>query len=375
MTNVSLIQKNHKGVILDIGNYDSWDAEGVAFCCAFSEPEDAKRIFLFYTGTKSKSWHNSAIGLATSSDGYLFTKQGKGPVFEGQKNSFCNGVVSTPAVFRFKNRYWMIFSGRRSKNDAMRLGLASADDPTGPWELVRELIRPKYFWEGCDIDNGPGIMVLGEEIFAFYSNITITYIEYVHRWLERLRRRARAHTSLKAGLSPFYPLWLQPGLNRELTPYMKRRIGMLKLRINGIGRADVEVYRCPWNPLTHLSNSLGSWNESSFCPGYIKIGDAHLMFTANSSYSVGYPYRQYVGVAQSNSPAFPKEKCRVDLLINGPSEKFALLAPIQPKSEVALDTPSPLIDPRDGSVHLYYAIMDRSDNVWRVASTQLDVIT
>jgi len=359
LLNKGMIAKNmrvdHAGIVVDVDN-ERWDSGSAGFCSAFREDVEDQKIYLYYTGSNKPYCYASDIGLATSTDGHTFLKHTKSPVLERQKGTFCSFWASTPAVFKYKNRYWMVLSGKRFSRDNMRIGLAYADDPIGPWKVIKELLKPQKSWEGCDIDNGPGVIVEDEEIYVFYSNFSMTYREY----LSRLLSQGRIGAVLSKQILPRH--------SRSLTKYLRRRIGIFKLRINSV--KNIDVHRYLHNPLAHLNGPDGSWNESSFCPGCIKLIDDYILFTANSRYS-NSPFNQYIGMVSSHQATFKTLIQPPRKIIKGNSDKFDIMAPYKLKRELALDTPSPIIDSNMNSINIYYAVSDRFDNKWRVALTSL----
>lgn len=334
--NIPFWSKNrvHHGIVLDTSS-KGFDRGSVTSGSVFVDQDDPNNLFLFYSGASDATWSHSAIGLATSSDGFEFRRVGKGPVLEGPRDSFCFKEALAPAVTRVGNRFYMIFSGKPSPMSYRRLGVAYADDPRGPWNIIGELIKPESLWEGRDLDNGPSIVKLNNEtILVYYSNIT----SFPRRDIFTLLRR--------------YPI---------------RRIGILKVRLRGASMSSIQVYKFSGNPLKHLNGPKGSWNESVFCPGYLQLGSKHFLFPTTSTYSTGFPYKQCIGFAVNSSPYFSRGTTLLEKLIDGPSEK--LLINSQIKSEIALDTPSPLLKTDKKELFLYYSVMDRSDGVWKVALT------
>lgn len=307
--------KKHFGIILE--PTQDFDAGASTFCCLFKETNERK-FYLFYTASVDIQWTKASIALAESQDGINFHKLG--PILS-------IGVQSvTPAVFKALDRYYMVFAFKPSKLKGRRLAIAVSDDPRGPWKVVQQLIKPKLEWEGRDIDIGPSIAPLNpNEFLVYYSNV-----------------------SNKLSIKQF--------ISR---PILHRQIGILKLKI-----LEHEIYfeRYPKNPLGHLNGPRGSWNESIFCPGYLHIQDEHYLLPSASTYSIGFPYRQYIGLIKNSTPFFEKPASK-DILIDGPEMKSQILP--KAKSEIALDTPSPFI--RGNEMWLYYSAMDRADNVWKTA--------
>lgn len=325
----------HHGVVLDVsqGGFD----KGAATSGSIFIDDDSDTIFMFYTGAQDVQWSHTAIGLATSKDGLKFEKVSNDPILEGSSASFCYREALTPVVTRIQNKFYMVFTGKPSSESFRRLGIAYADDPKGPWQIIGELIRPTYLWEGQEIDNGLSLVKLTQDEFlVFYSSIMSWKVYDVFTILRR------------------YPI---------------RRIGIAKVKIRGTSMSSIEVHRFSNRPLKHLNGQKGSWNESLFCPGYMKLRGTHFLFPATSTYSVGFPYKQYIGLVSSDSPFFLKHRCHIEKLIDGPSEKFSISPSI--KGEIALDSPSPVF--KKGMLFLYYSLADRANEIWKVALTTFNL--
>jgi len=332
------VTRVHHGIVLD-ASLDGFDKGAATFGSIFVDSEDPSILYLFYAGAVDVEWSQSAIGLATSNDGFEFKKIGKNPVLEGSPESFCHRNVLTPVVARVRNRFYMIFSGSSVPHSSRRIGIAYADDPKGPWHILKELIKPSYLWEGNDIDNGPSLLKFDDEtIMVYYSSLTSP--------------------------KPFDVFNLFRG-------YPVRRIGILKVRIRGTSPSSIEALRLRGSPLKHLNGKKGSWNESLFCPGYIQLNNMHYLFPAGSTYSIGLPYKQYIGVVTCNSPYFHKKGSKILKLIDGSVEKSQIL-PHQ-KGEITLDTPAPFMNWQERKLFLYYSIADKTDEVWKIALTTFNL--
>lgn len=340
-SNLSLKNKIHYGIVLNV-SLDGFDKGSVAFGSIFINEDDRHRVFLFYSGAQDAQWSHSTIGLAVSNDAFEFRKMGSNPVLEETPRSFCYKEALTPAVTQVGNRFYMLFSGKPSLKAPRRIGIAYSDDPKGPWRIIGELIKPSYFWEGNGIDNGSSIVKIDDETIAvYYSSLMSPKAYDIFTFLRR------------------YPI---------------RRIGILKVRIRGTSRSSIEAMRFSGNPLKHLNGPKGSWNESVYCPGYIKLNDTHYLFPSASTYSVGFPYKQYIGMVTDDSPYFQKEPSRTEKLIDGPSEKSQIIPNI--KSEIALDTPAPYLDIEKQKLFLYYSVADRiraRNEIWKIALTTFDL--
>ena len=328
----------HHGVVLDTSR-SGFDSGAACYGSIFAQEDDPEKLFLFYAGAQDTQWTHSTIGLAVSNDAFNFQKISSNPILESSSNSFCHKEALSPVVTRVGNRFYMVLSGKPVAKTSRRIGIAYADDPKGPWRIIGELIKPTQFWEGNAIDNGPSIVKLDDEtILLYYSSILSPRAFDVRAILRR---------------------------------YWIRRIGVSKVRIRGPSLSSIEAMRFSGNPLKHLNGPKGSWNESVFCPGYIKLNDTHYLFPAASTYSVGFPYKQYIGMVTSNSPYFPKETSKTRKLIDGPSEKTKIIRNI--KSEIALDTPSPYLHVEKHKLFLYYSVADRANGIWKIALTTFDL--
>lgn len=328
----------HHGILLDVSQR-GFDTKGASFGSVFTNEDEPKRVFLFYSGAQNSQMLKSKIGLAVSANGLKFGKEGRDPILEGTPGSFCYAQALTPAVIRINNRFYMIYSGKSSLGSCRRIGIAYADDPKGPWHIIGEILKPTHLWEGVHIDNGPTLVKLDETTFlVFYSNITTPHKLDI---FARLRR---------------YPI---------------RRIGVAKIRIRGPSLSQIEVNKLSANPLKHLNEARGGWNESVFCPGYFHLNEMHYLIPAASTYSIGFPYKQYIGIASSNTPFFNKSQTNIEKLIDGPSEKSQIIPNI--KSQITLDSPSPLVIKDKGKLFLYYSVADRADYIWKIALTTFDL--
>ncbi|MEM2488264.1 MAG: hypothetical protein QXR44_06690 [Thermoproteota archaeon] len=99
-------------------------------------------------------------------------------------------------------------------------------------------------------------------------------------------------------------------------------------------------------------------------PLYVKTAMLHLDKSGACAYSVGFPYKQYIDLIIGSSLLFRRPK-KFTILIDEPKEKEQIIPGI--RSEIALDTPCPIIV--GDKLHLYYAVMDRADKIWRTALT------
>jgi len=327
----SLWQK-HGGVVLRPCE-DGFDSGGSAFACAFVDEDDPGTIYLYYSGASDKRWTHAAIGLAVSHDGVSFTKLSSlNPILDGSTVDFNSSESVTPAVVRLRSHYYMFFAGSSMSGfirHRRKIAVAYADDPTGPWRVLRIVAKPEGYWEGSSIDLGPCVAKVGQdEVLLYYSNLPSA-------------------------------IFFQSG-------WCRRRVGILKVRVNSPKSITVGRYRR--NPLRHLNGTRGSPSESLFCPGYLLLEHRHCLMPSMSTYSAGFPYRQCIGIFSDDSPYFESPSA-VTVVLDGEAEAKVAL----PKARIGigLDSPSPVV--KNGKVYLYYSIVDRHEGTWMTAVSIADM--
>ena len=311
--------RQHLGVVLHPSD-EGFDRGGATFACIITDPSN-KYDYLYYTGSTDATWTKASIGVAKRQDGVCFQRYSGNPLISIGDQSV------TPSVFRTPEKYWMVFAFRPKMRSGRRLGIATADDPLGPWEFVDDLIVSRDPWEGGSIDIGPSLAKLNEqEYLIYYSNVPNNGL-----------RNAILHGR-----------------------HWRRRIGILRLFVSG---SKVRAERWTENPLDHLNGARGAWNESLFCPGYFVFGDKHYLLPAAATYSVGFPYRQYIGSVEDSSPYFESPNI-IRPLVSGTELGRNIIAGL--RGEIALDSPCPVLRSKD-RVWLYYSVMDRDDGLWKTA--------
>lgn len=296
---------------------------GIIFQHGFSSvhKESDSEFYLYYSFRREHKMP-SYIGVAFSKDGLHFTNLNIS-VFENQKQ-FNLFHVATPAVIKINTLYIMVFSGRHRKFDPLSLYLAVSKQPTGPFKIVNRLLRPHFINESFWIDNGPGIARLGENRFIIYYSNT------------------------------------QMALSDFIRGYIKRKIFALEMIIE---RTDPLLFKTRrLNTLNVLNGKRGEWNESLFCPGYVKWKGKHYLFPAAGIYSVKPLVSQSIGLFESSNPLFTNYIFKMRL-INGSLERKKIYP--RCKGEIALDTPSPIFVGND--LYLYFSIADRKEGKWMTA--------
>lgn len=274
-----------------------------SFASAFKE--DSK-TYLFYSCAQKKDFSVSSIKIAESQDGINFNEN---------RTFLITGLSSvTPCVFKHKNRFYMVFA---SGTNGRRLMLASSDNLCDGWIVEKVLAEPRKFWEGHSIDNGTRAFKFEEEsrkeMVNSFGRFSIYYSNVGRNWL---------------ACKLFGTRWFS------------RKLGILELDISTLGTVAT---KSALNPLAYLNGKRGSWNESLFCASQFDYGSKKFLVSAASNYSVN-PSRQYIGISEDYG--------EWQILIEAPTN-------------FALDTPCPLVI--DDKLYLYYAVMNRKDQVWKTA--------
>jgi predicted GH43/DUF377 family glycosyl hydrolase len=116
--------------ILTPGEPGSWDDLLVMNACIL---EHNDTIYLFYTGYAKNMI--KAVGLATSTDGYHFTKFEGNPILEADNTGFDAYGVSQAEVFREDSLWVLYYNARETAGFGMgpSIGRAIALSLHGPW--------------------------------------------------------------------------------------------------------------------------------------------------------------------------------------------------------------------------------------------------
>lgn len=116
--------------ILSAGDSVAWDALGV------HTPEIVFHnniFYLFYTGSRVPG--SKAIGLATSNDGFHFTKFTDNPVLAPDNKGFDAYSTGPPRIVKVDTGWLMYYNAMEVAgfNPGPYIGMARANDLTGPW--------------------------------------------------------------------------------------------------------------------------------------------------------------------------------------------------------------------------------------------------
>ena len=154
------------GRVLSPGAGGAWDS---TYTYAPSIVFHENQFHLFYTGA-FPSTRNVAIGYATSSDGISFVKHNSNPVFEGPNNS-SEPRLHSPVVRVSDSGQWEMYLSQQgiSSFHGPNIWRATADNPTGPWELDSSPIYEADS-QGWDAQVNPrSVLSDGQSIKLYYD--------------------------------------------------------------------------------------------------------------------------------------------------------------------------------------------------------------
>lgn len=297
-----------------------WMAKSVAF-------QKVVEDRLFFTGESlSRRWQ---MGVAESRRG-AFREPRKVELVGG--GEFFETIA--PSVLKASDRYVLVFAGRRRRLDNRKIFLATAKTLDGPWVVEEASYSSRKAWEGRAIDLGPGSFLEDGSALFFYSTA-----------FPRVRQIAASFAR-----SPHLPTL------SNLMRYEKRGIGILRVSA-----------RAPYTlkgsdaPLP-LSCASGPTPDSVFCPGYAALGGRHFFFMACSDYSRGFPFDQWIGVVESDSPPSKwdsGQKIRPIITSEHLPPQFAKCS--------AFDSPDP-VHLGGGVLRVYFSAMSRKKGRWNILS-------
>ena len=150
--------------VLDIGEADSWDDEGVTNPCVLFEDGVFKMWYTGYDGTEY------GVGYATSQDGIIWSKADSvNPILEkGSGDSFECGYVFRPKVVKYKDEYIMLYGGH---NGAVHVDMGCAKSPDGITWTKKDSLNPvmtqNFRWEECQVGAG-AILAVNECLNLWY---------------------------------------------------------------------------------------------------------------------------------------------------------------------------------------------------------------
>jgi predicted GH43/DUF377 family glycosyl hydrolase len=148
--------------VLSVGPYESWDERGVADPYVI---RSGREYYMFYLGMDRAQ--RQRIGVAMSRDGVKWEKLRSNPILElGEYGAFDERGLGEPAVWGSRGYYWMLYTGR-DRNEVRRLGLARSRDGAR-WEKLPMVIAGEHAWDSkviCD----PTVIASGDRVTVWFG--------------------------------------------------------------------------------------------------------------------------------------------------------------------------------------------------------------
>jgi predicted GH43/DUF377 family glycosyl hydrolase len=148
--------------VLDRGPYASWDERAVADPYVIRiEPF----FYMYYLGQDRA--RRQRLGIARSRNGIQWEKLRSSPVLElGGPGAFDENGLGEPAVWQSHGFYWMLYTGRDSRENR-RLGLARSTDGVR-WQKLPTVFAGAEPWDSkviCD----PSVEVAGDLVTVWFG--------------------------------------------------------------------------------------------------------------------------------------------------------------------------------------------------------------
>ena len=126
--------------VLPLGPVGAWDERGVG------DPYVIRvggNYYMFYLGQDRA--RRQRIGVARSADGVTWYKLRRNPVIElGEGDAFDANGLGEPAVWPSRGYYWMLYTGR-ARNEVRRIGMARSRNGVD-WEKLPEIFAGAEAW-------------------------------------------------------------------------------------------------------------------------------------------------------------------------------------------------------------------------------------
>lgn len=133
--------------VLPLGPVGSWDER------AAGDPDVIRvggNYYMFYLGEDRA--RRQRLGVARSSDGVVWYKLRRNPILElGEGDAFDAKGLGEPAVWAARGYYWMLYTGR-DRNEVRRIGMARSRNGVD-WEKLPEVFAGDQPWDSkviCD---------------------------------------------------------------------------------------------------------------------------------------------------------------------------------------------------------------------------------
>ena len=163
--------EHHTGALFDVGEEEAWDASGVRDPkVLLAGPNDIR----VYYGSVDAKTGRSSVGAATTRDGFAYVKRGEREVFgPGPKGSFDDAGVASPCVVRLRRReFIMFYEAYSSANPGVAsIAIATSEDgfvwtrPDAPALTAGE----PGAWDQGGVGRPYAVPMAGERVRLYYE--------------------------------------------------------------------------------------------------------------------------------------------------------------------------------------------------------------
>ena len=163
--------EHHTGALFDVGEPNEWDASGVRDPkVLLAGPNDIR----VYYGSVDAETGRSSVGVATTRDGFVYAKRGARGVFgPGPSGSFDDAGVASPCVVRLgKKEFIMFYEAYSSANPGVAsIALATSEDGfvwTRPNAPVLTAGEPGS-WDQGGVGRPYAVPMAGDRVRLYYE--------------------------------------------------------------------------------------------------------------------------------------------------------------------------------------------------------------
>ncbi len=148
--------------VLPMGPVGAWDERGVADPYVI---RTGAHYYMFYLGQDRA--RRQRLGVARSGDGVTWYKLRRNPILElGQYGAFDENGLGEPAVWVSHGYYWMLYTGR-DRGEGRRIGLARSLNGVD-WEKRPEVFAGDQAWDSkvvCD----PSVLIENGRVRVWFG--------------------------------------------------------------------------------------------------------------------------------------------------------------------------------------------------------------
>jgi len=163
-------KKQGTSPVMVVGGAGAWDDSWVQFNTMW---KDGTTYYAYYQGCKN-DW-KFQIGLATSTDGITWTKEGSNPIIPyGTAGEWDDDICGYPCVWKESSTWYMIYAGRKASSQIYKFGLAtSADGISWTKSGSNPVYATAVTWDDGIMEPGTRMVKEGDTYYLYYWGNTI----------------------------------------------------------------------------------------------------------------------------------------------------------------------------------------------------------